>query len=133
MADPLSFVVSIVALVQSTDSIATKGYRYLKVVKNARDDVRSLIAEVDVLSGVLSRLQHVVEQGEREALEDLCDQSDVVEEVGSDNNSICGSQRMHGGEDHQLQILRIYTTDVPCSALRTASIHLRMPENIERH
>lgn len=56
MADPLSFVASIVALGTLAGTVASKGWRYLKAVKNGRDDVRKLIAEVDVLCGILGRL-----------------------------------------------------------------------------
>ena len=37
-------------------NIATKGYRYLQSVKDCPEDVRRLIAEVNVLCGILSRL-----------------------------------------------------------------------------
>ncbi|KAL8900483.1 MAG: hypothetical protein Q9192_001044 [Flavoplaca navasiana] len=56
MADPLSFVASIVAVSTLAGNIATKGYRYLKAVKDCPEDVRRLIAEVNVLCGILSRL-----------------------------------------------------------------------------
>ncbi|CAO1600437.1 hypothetical protein XANCAGTX0491_004126 [Xanthoria calcicola] len=56
MADPLSFVASIVAVSTLAGSIATKGYRYLKAVKDCPEEVRRLIAEVNVLCGMLTRL-----------------------------------------------------------------------------
>ncbi|KAL8896889.1 MAG: hypothetical protein Q9192_002853 [Flavoplaca navasiana] len=56
MADPLSFVASIVAVSTLAGNIATKGYRYLKAVKDCPEDVRRLIAEVNVLCGILTRL-----------------------------------------------------------------------------
>ncbi|KAL9626289.1 MAG: hypothetical protein Q9204_007424, partial [Flavoplaca sp. TL-2023a] len=56
MADPLSFVASVAAVSTLAGNIATKGYRYLKAVKECPEDVRRLIAEVNVLCGILSRL-----------------------------------------------------------------------------
>ena len=56
MADPLSFVASIVAVSTLAGSIATKGYRYFKAVKDCPEEVRRLIAEVNVLCGILTRL-----------------------------------------------------------------------------
>jgi len=56
MLDGLSFVASIAGLVSLAILCVTKGYRYLKSVKNCEEDVRSLIVEADVLCGVLSRL-----------------------------------------------------------------------------
>ena len=56
MAEPLSFVASIVAVSTLAGSIATKGYRYFKAVKDCPEEVRRLIAEVDVLCGILTRL-----------------------------------------------------------------------------
>lgn len=56
MAEPLSFVASVVAISTLAGTVATKGYRYLSAVKNCRDDVPKLIAEVNVLCGILERL-----------------------------------------------------------------------------
>ena len=56
MADPLSFVASIVAVANLAGNVATKGYHYMKAVKNCRDDVRNLILEVNLLCGILDRL-----------------------------------------------------------------------------
>ncbi|KAL8923170.1 MAG: hypothetical protein Q9208_004733 [Pyrenodesmia sp. 3 TL-2023] len=56
MADPLSFVASIVALSTLAGTVVTKGYRYLKAVKDCPEDVRRLMAEVNVLCGILNRL-----------------------------------------------------------------------------
>ena len=56
MAEPLSFVASIAAVSTLAGSIATKGYRYLKAVKDCPEEVRRLVAEVNVLCGILKRL-----------------------------------------------------------------------------
>ena len=56
MADPLSFVASITAVASLAGTVATKGYRYLKAVKNCSEDVRTLMVEVNVLCGILDRL-----------------------------------------------------------------------------
>ena len=56
MADPLSFVASVIAVASLAGTVGTKGFQYLKAVKNCSDEVRSLIVEVNVLSGILDRL-----------------------------------------------------------------------------
>ncbi|KAL8990233.1 MAG: hypothetical protein Q9169_008172, partial [Polycauliona sp. 2 TL-2023] len=56
MTDPLSFVASIVAVTTLAETVVTKGYQYLKVAKDCSQDVRRLMAEVNVLCGVLDRL-----------------------------------------------------------------------------
>ncbi|KAL8752376.1 MAG: hypothetical protein Q9184_005755 [Pyrenodesmia sp. 2 TL-2023] len=56
MADPLSFVASIIAVSALAGTVATKGYRYLKAVKDCPENVRRLMAEVNVLCGILNRL-----------------------------------------------------------------------------
>lgn len=56
MADPVSFGASIAALSALAGTVAGKGYRYLKAVKDCSEDVRRLIAEVSALCGILQRL-----------------------------------------------------------------------------
>ncbi|KAH8786249.1 hypothetical protein BGZ57DRAFT_818295, partial [Hyaloscypha finlandica] len=82
MLDGLSFVASIAGLVSLADLVVTKGYRYLKSVKNCEEDVRSLIVEADVLCGVLSRLAKSLQEnaeGDEASLE-LALESDYVYE-----------------------------------------------------
>lgn len=56
MAEPLSLVASVIAVATLAETVVTKGYQYLKVVMDCPQDVRSLMAEVNVLCGVLDRL-----------------------------------------------------------------------------
>lgn len=56
MSDPLSFVAAVIAVATLAGNVATKGCRYLKAVKDCPDDVRALMAEVNVLCGILDRL-----------------------------------------------------------------------------
>ncbi|KAL8735775.1 MAG: hypothetical protein Q9166_000639 [cf. Caloplaca sp. 2 TL-2023] len=56
MAEPLSFVASVIAVANLAEAVVTKGYRYIKAVKDCPEDVRKLMAEVNVLCGVLDRL-----------------------------------------------------------------------------
>lgn len=62
MAEPLSFVASVVAVATLAETVVTKGYQYLKVVKESPQEVRSLMAEVNVLCGVLERLGKLVRE-----------------------------------------------------------------------
>ncbi|KAL8802627.1 MAG: hypothetical protein Q9200_006521 [Gallowayella weberi] len=56
MAEPISFVASVIAVATLAETVVTKGYRYLKAVGNCREDVRKLMAEANVLCGILDRL-----------------------------------------------------------------------------
>ncbi|KAL8663476.1 MAG: hypothetical protein Q9168_008085 [Polycauliona sp. 1 TL-2023] len=61
MADPLSFVASTIAVATLASHIVTKGYTYVKAVKDCREDVRKLMVEVNVLCGILQRLVVLLE------------------------------------------------------------------------
>lgn len=56
MAEPLSFVASLIAIAALAEKVVTRGYRYLKAVKSCPDEVRNLMAETNVLCGILGRL-----------------------------------------------------------------------------
>ena len=56
MTEPLQFVAAIVGLATVAETVVTKGYRYLRAVKNCPEEVRTLMAEVNVLCGILNRL-----------------------------------------------------------------------------
>ncbi|KAL8800396.1 MAG: hypothetical protein Q9182_005198 [Xanthomendoza sp. 2 TL-2023] len=63
MAEPISFVASVIAVATLAEAVVTKGYRYLKAVVNCREDVRKLIAEANVLCGILNRLEVLLRSG----------------------------------------------------------------------
>lgn len=65
MAELLSFVASVVAVAGLSRAVATKGYQYLKAVKNCSGDVRSLMVEVTVLCGILDRLVVFLQSNQR--------------------------------------------------------------------
>ncbi|KAI4138521.1 MAG: hypothetical protein LQ341_004630 [Variospora aurantia] len=56
MADPLSFAASIVALSTLAGAVWSKGHRYIRAVRDCREDVRKLMVEVNILCGILGRL-----------------------------------------------------------------------------
>ena len=56
MAEPLSFMASIAAVATLAGQVAAKGHHYLKAVKDCPDEVRMLMAEVNVLCAILDRL-----------------------------------------------------------------------------
>lgn len=56
MAQPLSFVASVVGVASLAGTVATKGYQYLKAVKDCPNEVRGLIVEINILCGILGRL-----------------------------------------------------------------------------
>ena len=56
MADPLSFVASIIAVTSLAGNVTAKGYQYLKAVKNCPEEAKRLMVEVNILCGILGRL-----------------------------------------------------------------------------
>lgn len=61
MADPLSFVASVIAVTTLASHVVIKGRSYIKAVMNCPHEVRTLMAEVDVLCGILERLTKILE------------------------------------------------------------------------
>jgi hypothetical protein len=54
--DPISAIgaaASIIGIAQLVESIVSKGYKYLKAVKNCEEEVHKLMVEINVLSGIL--------------------------------------------------------------------------------
>lgn len=97
MADPLSFIASVIAVASLSEKVVIKGYHYLRAVKNCPDEVRSLVAELNVLCGILGRLKVLLENDksklvvatnsdDREGL-DLDEKSDEEEIVDSDDEN----------------------------------------------
>ena len=60
MADPLSVTASIVTLLQ----LSTTVVKYLSNVRDAPDELKSLIVEVSSIKGLLSTLQDLAQPGE---------------------------------------------------------------------
>ena len=56
MAEPLSFVASVIAVASLAEKVVISGYSYLKAVRNCPDEVRNLMVETNVLCGILGRL-----------------------------------------------------------------------------
>ncbi len=81
MADPLSIAASIAGLVSLADVVVTKGYKYIKAVKECEQEVRSLIVNVDVLCGILKRLELLSEKRQEDEDEDEDENEDEWDEV----------------------------------------------------
>jgi hypothetical protein len=73
--NPFSLTVGIAGLVALADGLAKKGYRYLRAAQNCEENVKQLLAELDLLGGVLRRLQQWAEDEEK------------ID--GSENNRMC--------------------------------------------
>lgn len=56
MGDPLSVAASIAGLITLTELIVSRGYEFVKRVKNAKLEVSQLLAEITALYGVLQSL-----------------------------------------------------------------------------
>lgn len=70
MADPLSIAASICGIASLAETVVSKGYRYVKAVKDCREDVSRLFLEVKILCGVLDRLGRMLEEDEDDEDED---------------------------------------------------------------
>ncbi len=64
--DPFSLATGVAELMSLADIVATKGYRYIKAVRDCEDEVRELMVELDVFAGVLQRLAKKVKGEEDE-------------------------------------------------------------------
>ncbi|KAL8755199.1 MAG: hypothetical protein Q9199_003807 [Rusavskia elegans] len=84
MAEPVSLVASVIAVATLAETVVTKGYQYLKAVKDCPQDVRSLMAEVNVLCGVLDRLGKLFQVTENDTLT-------APEDDGEDANLVSSS------------------------------------------
>jgi len=62
--DPLSLTASIIAVATLAENVVTKLYNYCKAIRDCEEEVRKLMVEVNVLSGVLERLARLVEDEE---------------------------------------------------------------------
>jgi len=67
--DPLSISASIAGLVQITDMIASKSYKYIKEARGASKEVKKLLEEITDLFGILDGLRLVAARYEDEAFE----------------------------------------------------------------
>ncbi|KAL8957361.1 MAG: hypothetical protein Q9193_005341 [Seirophora villosa] len=97
MADPISFVASVVAVSTLAGNVVTKGYRYIKAVKDCPDEVRRLMAEVNVLYGILNRLT-ILLRGNRPATAAWKDASSLGE-VDSGHSATDSSPESENGAD----------------------------------
>ena len=82
MFDGLSFAASIAGLASLADIVVTKGYKYIRSVKDCEAEVRKLIVEADVLCGVLTRLEKSLKEREDAVEADLERESTLVENLG---------------------------------------------------
>ena len=57
--DPLSISASVAGLITLTELIVSRGYEFLKGVKNAKDEISQLLVEITALFGVLQSLRLV--------------------------------------------------------------------------
>lgn len=60
--DPLSVSASIAGLITLTELIVSRGYEFVKGVKNAKAEISQLLAEVTALFGVLQGLRLVADR-----------------------------------------------------------------------
>jgi len=66
MADPLSISASIAGLITIADVVISRGYKFVKAVRDADKAVAALINETNLLSGTLHSLRNIAEGLERD-------------------------------------------------------------------
>jgi len=82
MAEALGVAASVAGLISLADIVVGRGYKFLKAIKDAEKTVKSLVHEVNVLSGVLHSLSntiHLLEEDENEANFDPTTQVHYIE------------------------------------------------------
>ncbi|KAL8948449.1 MAG: hypothetical protein Q9222_005369 [Ikaeria aurantiellina] len=110
MAELLSFAASVTAIASLAGNIVIKGSAYLQAVKSCRDDVRRLLAEVNLLRGVLQNLELLISNPQNTdrhnvrstGLRDIPPQEIDDGEVTWDSDISCddeGIAKKHGVED----------------------------------
>ena len=109
MAEPLSFVASVVAVASLAGTVATEGYQYLRAVKDCPNEVRSLMVEINILCGILGRLVVLLQDEgviansrnrEGENTEDECEHD--ARDIGSLDNAE-ESEVVHSNSKHFLR------------------------------
>jgi hypothetical protein len=82
MVDPFSFATGVAGLISLADLVATKGYRYVKAVKDCDEEVKQLMVELDLFGGVLRRLEKIAKEEEDDEAFDVegwfCERVPVV-------------------------------------------------------
>ncbi|TVY23573.1 Ankyrin repeat and protein kinase domain-containing protein [Lachnellula hyalina] len=61
MAEVLGVAASVAGLISLADIVVERGYKFLRTIKNAEKTVKSLVHEVNVLSGVLHSLSNTIQ------------------------------------------------------------------------
>jgi hypothetical protein len=82
MAEGLGVAASVAGLIQLADIVVGRGYKFIKSVKDAEKAVKSLVHEVNNLSGVLHSLSNTIqllEEDENEASFDPTTQVHYIE------------------------------------------------------
>lgn len=82
MAEPLSLVASLIAIVQISGSVISCCYEYRKGVKNAPKDLLRMINEVAALRNIVERLITLVDDEEMADHEYLSTLADIVSADG---------------------------------------------------
>lgn len=89
----LAVASALCGIVSLAEVVVTKGYKYVKAVKNCREDVKQLFVEVNIFCGVLNRLSVLVSEELEETDED--DDSDDDDDNDEDENE--DSENANGG------------------------------------
>lgn len=123
MVDPLSFITSVIAITSLAENVVTKGYHYLKAVKDCPSEVRTLMAELNVLCGILGRLKVLLE-GDKSSL------SATVE--SEDGGGLAFSEDHDKNDECNFSNLRCFQSLTQCSSPSSSRFHLCMSKNFKR-
>ena len=127
------------AVATLAETVVTRGYRYLKAVKNCPAEIRNLMAETNVLCGILGRLSVLVKEtmpkSEKAAKsKERAGQNSDDDNESRDKEDITSSEddvskiSYHGMKNHSILSTMLRTTYALPSA-SSSRLHLRMPEN----
>lgn len=139
MAEPLSFVSSVIAVAALAEGVVTRGYRYLKAVKNCADEVRNLMAETNVLCGILGRLRVLLAdnrskseatvKSKENAGQDLNDDDEISDEVDVVSSEDEVIQTFDYGSCKSPIVSAMFATTYALASASSSRLHLSMPEH----
>ena len=101
MSDPLSFLASVLAIAALAEKVVIRGYCYLKAVKNCPDEVRTLMAETNVLCGILGRL-NVLLEGNRSKLGATTQPTERANQNSDGNEELTAEEHVASSDDEAI-------------------------------
>ena len=86
MAEPVSIVASVIAIIQISDRVINICRHYISTMKDAPSDIQTIVSEIATLKIIFERLEDLVKP-------DGCGSSQLVDVLTSDDGPIKGCHR----------------------------------------